>query len=898
VDNSVRTRVIVALGAALLAPLGASVLVAPPAMAATDGSNVVISEAYLSGGSAGAAYANKYVELFNPTASAVSLAGWSLQYRPATSIGAATSVVPLSGSVAAGAHYLIAGGSNGTAGAALPTPDITSTFNPSGAGGTIILSDNTVALALTPGSIAGVPDVIDLLGYGTSNTFEGVPATAPTSNTDVRSLNRTAGGADSDNNGVDFALSATLTPTGSGGITAVTDLTIEQLQGTGASTAYAGQPVVTRGVVTAAYPTGGFDGYYIQTPGTGGVLDPATHTASDAVFVHSPATLASVSIGEYVQVTGTATEYSGLTEVLVDAGGVMPLTLGALKPPTAATVAYPADDAGRERLEGMLLAPQGPFTVTDNHNANQYGELGLAAGTAPLLAPTSVGAVGSADYFATIAHNNAAAVTLDDGSSLNYLSAANQATPLPYLSLTDPVRVGSAVTFTRPVVLDFRNNVWAFQPTSQLTPADAGSVQPATFSNTRGGPADVGGDLRIGTFNVLNYFPHPGTDRVGCTFYNDRAGNPITVNNSDAPGCGVRGAARAEDFARQQAKIVAAINALGADVVSLEEIENSAKLGLNRDTAVITLVTALNAALGHDEWAYVPSPSHLPAIADEDVIRTAFIYKKATVEPVGESAILIGSAAFADAREPDAQKFHALGTAADDDFLVVSNHFKSKSGTGATGDNADAGDGAGAFNGDRTRQAQALVQFAHDQSVLDGTDRVFLVGDFNSYGHEDPVLAIEAAGYTSLDAATGKSSYAFDGTVGSIDHIFASSSAAAVTTGTDVWNVNSVESVAFEYSRFNYNVTSLYDASPYRSSDHDPLLVGVRLSYIGAPPSGSGAGGGDGGGAAAHEAGGILAATGTDGAASAALGASAFALVAAGAALTIRRRRRKAARRA
>lgn len=96
-------------------------------------------------------------------------------------------------------------------------------------------------------------------------------------------------------------------------------------------------------------------------------------------------------------------------------------------------------------------------------------------------------------------------------------------------------------------------------------------------------------------------------------------------------GCDARGAAEEEDFLRQQVKIVKAINGLDADVVSLEEIENSVRFGQDRDAAVATLVDALNAATGQDTWAYAKSPAVVPA--SEDVIRLAIIYKKDRVEP-------------------------------------------------------------------------------------------------------------------------------------------------------------------------------------------------------------------------------------------------------------------------
>ena len=97
--------------------------------------------------------------------------------------------------------------------------------------------------------------------------------------------------------------------------------------------------------------------------------------------------------------------------------------------------------------------------------------------------------------------------------------------------------------------------------------------------------------------------------------------------------CKVRGAYSREAFATQEAKIVSAINALGADVVALEEIENPLAVGVgtDRDATLARLVAALNEAVGSKVWAFVPSPPVVPA--DEDVIRVAFIYKTATVTP-------------------------------------------------------------------------------------------------------------------------------------------------------------------------------------------------------------------------------------------------------------------------
>ena len=197
-------------------------------------------------------------------------------------------------------------------------------------------------------------------------------------------------------------------------------------------------------------------------------------------------------------------------------------------------------------------------------------------------------------------------------------------------------------------------------------------------------PADVGGNLKLATFNVLNYFTTLGVDYDAgpgtCSSFVDRDGNPIAVNSCD--GDGPRGAWNAASFQRQQAKIVNAINTMDADIVSLEEIENSRKVDdiPNRDEAVGALVAALNAAAGSTRWAFVPSPAEadLPPEAEEDVIRTAFIYNPDTVALVGTSQILTGVPAFANAREPLAQAFKAKTAADEDGFAVVVNHFKSK----------------------------------------------------------------------------------------------------------------------------------------------------------------------------------------------------------------------------
>lgn len=600
---------------------------------------------------------------------------------------------------------------------------------------------------------------------------------------------------------------------------------IADIQGTGPESPLVGQTVTTEGVVTAVWAEGGLNGYTIQTAGSGGAPKSAGD-ASDGLFVYSPQTAAEVSAGDSVQVTGSVSEYYGQTQITVSANGLVPLE-EALEAPVPVEGEFPEGDDAREALESMLVLPTGDITVADNYGTNRYGEVGLVNGTETLRQSTDVVAPGD-DAIALEADNAARAYVLDDGASADYTAGASDV-PVPYVSTDEPLRVGAAAEFTDPVVVAYGFDMWRLQPTTWLTGENSDEVQPATFEDTReDAPQDVGGDITVSSFNVLNYFTTTGDQLQGCTSYDDREGNPTTVRG----GCDARGAWDADNFERQQSKIVDAINSLDASVLSLEEIERSSAFGKDRDEALSLLVDALNAEAGSDTWAFVESPEELPA--DEDVIRTAFIYQPADVQLVGGSTVLTGSDAFGNAREPLAQAF----TTGEDDepFVAIVNHFKSK-GSGSGEGNVDSGDGQGNSNADRVSQAEALVAFADEQKEAAGTDDVVLLGDFNSYTEEDPMQVFYSAGYVNVGKDfTDEQTYLFGGRVGSLDHVLTSEALVEDVTGADIWNINSVESIGLEYSRFNSNVTDLYAEGPFRSSDHDPLIMGLDRSDDDASP--------------------------------------------------------------
>ncbi|MEU4693104.1 ExeM/NucH family extracellular endonuclease [Actinoplanes sp. NPDC023714] len=582
--------------------------------------------------------------------------------------------------------------------------------------------------------------------------------------------------------------------------TAITD-SIAEVQGTGAATGVAGKTVTVEGVVTADHRTGGYNAIAIQTAGSGGDRAVAAGTASDGIQVYLTSNTANhpaVAIGDLVRVTGVVSEYNGLTQISTAAKADVQLCATGATVPTAVPLALPLDDDSRESVESMRVAPIGTYTVSDNYNTNRYGEIILAAGDDPARIPTDVARPGSEAAAKLKAANKAGRILLDDGKTTN-LATAGLAPP--YLAKDEPLRVGDTVESFGPSVLSYGFNEWRLQP---ATPVDAstpaGTRTSFKHTNPRtAGPAKVGGDIKVASFNVLNYFVHFGGE--------------------------ARGATDAAALAKQEAKIVSAITALDADVIALMEIENSVRFEeTDTQLALKTLVGALNAKEGAGTWDYVRSPAELPSAAEQDYITSAIIFKPGTVTPKGASKSINDETVWSNAREPIAQTF----TSGAIDFTVVANHLKSKSASVTpTGDNVDTGDGQGAYNGDRVRQAKSLAAFVEGL----GTDKVILLGDFNAYGQEDPLQVLYDEGYSDAHTtfAPDKSSYVYGGESGSLDHALVTSEFSKRITGVDIWNINSVESFAFEYDGY----APFYSPDPYRSSDHDPVVVGLDTGAAG-----------------------------------------------------------------
>jgi 5'-nucleotidase len=574
--------------------------------------------------------------------------------------------------------------------------------------------------------------------------------------------------------------------------------TIAEVQGDGAATPLAGSVVTIQGVITGDYrasTASGYRGFYVQTPASN--APEFTPGRSDGIFVFSANADPAVAIGDLVNITGTASEFNGQTQISATDNASYELVTAQAGIPAPALLPNAVVGAAREAYEGMIVTPESAF-LSSSHQLFKFGTLWLSTGPLPVKATETTDA--GPDAQAIAAANRAGRLLLDDGYSIQVSNAAHVGDQ-PYFDDETVVRNGDQF-FSPPaggMILGWGFDDWRLQPQRPLTDASDdrslfptwGSVNPRTPA-----PAEVGGDVSAASFNVFNYF----------TTFGGQA----------------RGAKDEAAFFVQQSKIVSAINALDADIVGLMEIENSVKLGEAPDEALGNLVAALNAASAPGTWAYVPTPAPLLDAATTDFITNAIIYKPAAATPVGASFASVDETVWDIAREPIAQTFE---TAANGKIVtVVANHFKSKS--PPSGNTApEPADLQGFFNAERVEQANNVVGFVNTITADPSKgENVLLVGDFNSYAQEDPVQVLTAAGLVDLVPTKDPTeyTYTFDGELGSLDHAFATPALAASVTGVDVWNINSPE-----WSDRGYEFGAAEPGTPFRSSDHDPIKVGI-----------------------------------------------------------------------
>ena len=587
------------------------------------------------------------------------------------------------------------------------------------------------------------------------------------------------------------------------------------IQGSGPNAAITGT-VTTQGVVVGDYegasPT--LRGFYLQDVTGDG--EPAT---SDGIFVFNGSNN-TVNLGDVVRVTGAAGEFQDQTQV--SATSIVACGSGTVSP---VDVTFPVPDAGYlERYEGMLVRFPQTMVVTEHFQLGRFGQV-LMTPDVRLQQPTAVVAPG-APALALQAANDLNKILVDD--------PLNNQNPDPILfgrggnplAASNTLRGGDSATGMVGVL----TYTWAGNAASgnayRLRPVGAlgGGVPVFQADNARPtAAATPSGSVRLASMNLLNYF----NTFTGCT--NGAGGAPTDC----------RGAENQTEFDRQTAKTVAGILATQADIIGVIEIEND---GYGPDSAIQDLVNRLNAATAPGTYAFIDVDAATGQVnaLGTDAIKVGFIYQPGVVTPVGTTAAL-NSVTFvtggdsADRNRPAlAQAFKENASGAS--FVAVVNHLKSK---GSACDVADAGDGQGNCNIVRTTAANELAAWLATDPTGSGQPDVIILGDLNSYAKEDPIMALQNAGYINLiDAFNGPDaySYVFNGQWGYLDYAMGNGALNTQATGVFEYHINADEPNVLDYNtnfKSSGQVVSLYAPDQFRNSDHDPVLVDLAGN---APP--------------------------------------------------------------
>lgn len=571
---------------------------------------------------------------------------------------------------------------------------------------------------------------------------------------------------------------------------------IHSIQGNGASSPVVNQLATVEAVVVGDFQstTTGLSGFFVQEETVEMDADAAT---SEGLFIYDNGLGVAVTVGDVVRVSGTVAEYYGFTE-LRSVTSVEVCASGVSLPATDVTLPF-TSATDMEPYEGMLVHLPQILTVTENYNLGRYGEVVVSSG-GRLFTPTNIVSPGVSAIVLQAA-NDLNRLVIDDGNSKQNPDPILH--PAPGLTAFNTLRSGDTVQGLTGVV-GYRASSYRVHPTQ--TPQ-------FVASNPRPIALDLSGrgSLRVASFNVLNYF------------------------NGDGQGGGfptARGADTATEFTRQRDKIITAISTMNADIIGLMEIEND---GYGTNSAIQDLVNGLNvvAPVGTSYRFINPGVAKIGT----DAIAVGLIYRDETVQAVGTSAILNSSV---DARFDDqknrpslAQTFMEKATSGH--LTVVVNHLKSKGSSCASIGDPDTGDGQGNCNLTRTSAAEALVDWLAGDPTASGDSDVLIIGDLNAYAREDPVSAIETGNYTNIipgPFGTRPYSYIFDGQAGSLDHALVSSSLGEQLTGAIDWHINTDEPRVLDYNeefKSANQLIELYNGDAWRASDHDPVVIELRL---------------------------------------------------------------------
>lgn len=648
--------------------------------------------------------------------------------------------------------------------------------------------------------------------------------------------------------------------------------TIQDIQGEGDTSPFIdGYPYITEedhfvtGVVTAV-TTGLTKGFYLQA-----LESDNNDKTSEGLFIHTDAADTELKAGDVVCVKGKVQEYYSNTQLASDANSYV--KTGTSDIPRVTDLVIKEGETLRdalERHEGMQveLTSASDLFVTRNFSYDYDSRRNnmMLSHEAPLFKPTQLHAAES-DAAVELAKDNAAnRVYLEsDGKAPNgqipyYPDFAKDADQDG--SSEQHIRLGSRVEGLQGVVA-YSYNEYRLIATNEVDNTNFVTSGEGFDVARKDAPAIADSDLRIASFNVLNYF------------------NSVADSGHENPTGQNRGATNLDEFLIQQAKIVAAMNKMDADIIGLMEVENN---GFGDSSAVKNLVDALNAEIedAEDHYTYVEiadQDKYQDEYFGSDAIMVAILYRANEVTPkeaakvivtpeqhIEENTITRGDDAEGNPAYDKYQRHSLLQTftvkETGKDLSVVVNHFKSKGSECieewiAGVEDSEPADLQGNCNNFRVSAANVVGD------ALKGIEGdVLVMGDLNAYGMEDPLLTltdyskekygrdIYTAAYTTIGGGelqvektkiekgygyhnlntvlhgADTFSYTYSGELGNLDHALASNSLAQKVVAIEDWHINSLESNLFEYSsKYTGDMPKYKDA--FSASDHDPVIIAI-----------------------------------------------------------------------
>ncbi|MGY5706774.1 ExeM/NucH family extracellular endonuclease [Vibrio antiquarius] len=650
--------------------------------------------------------------------------------------------------------------------------------------------------------------------------------------------------------------------------------TIQEIQGEGASSPFIdGYPYITTedhfvtGVVSAV-TTGLTKGFYLQA-----LENDGNDKTSEGLFIHTDVADTELKAGDVVCVKGKVQEYYSNTQLSSDANSYVKTgtSNASLVTPLTIKEGETLRDA-LERHEGMQveLSSASELFVTRNFSYDYDSRRNnmMLSHEAPLFKPTQLHAAES-DAAVALAKENAA--------NRIYLESDSKAPngQIPYFptfaqdldqngSSEQHIRLGSRVEGLQGVV-NYSYNEYRLIATNEVDSSNFVTSGDDFDVARKAAPAIADSDLRVASFNVLNYF------------------TSVADSGHDNPTGQNRGATNLDEFLIQQAKIVSAMNKMDADIIGLMEVENN---GFGDGSAIQNLVDALNAEIDdvEDHYTYVEieeQDKYQKEYFGSDAIMVAILYRANAVTPkeaakvivtpeqhIAENTITRKEGTESNPAYDKYQRHSLLQTftvkETGEDLSVVVNHFKSKGSECieewiAGVEDSEPADLQGNCNNFRVSAAKVVGEALKD---IDGD--VLVMGDLNAYGKEDPLLTltdyskekygrdIYTAAYTTIGGGelqvektkiekgyglhnlntllhgTDTFSYTYSGELGNLDHALASSSLAQKVVAIEDWHINSLESNLFEYSsKYTGDMPKYKDA--FSASDHDPVIIAIDL---------------------------------------------------------------------